>query len=60
MSFLKFSLSRGMFGEEISAKIFPKQRPADKKGQKKPQLPETIFLILHLLQEFQGGIVNFR
>ena len=47
-----------MFGEEISTKIPPKRRPADKKGQKKPQLPETIFLILHPTLGFQGGIVK--
>lgn len=35
MSFLKFSLSRGMFGEEISAKTPSKRRPAGKKGQRK-------------------------
>ena len=47
---------------EISAKISPKRRPADKKDQKKkkPQLPVTIFymIILHPMLEFQGGIVK--
>lgn len=46
-----------MFGEEISAKIPPKRRPAYKKGQKKNRNYRRLFFkILHPTLGFQGGI----
>lgn len=39
-----------MFGEEISAKIPPKRRPEDKKGQKKTATTGDYFLKFYILR----------
>lgn len=47
-----------MFGEEISPKIPPKRRPADKKGQRKTATTGDYFFNSASYARFQGGIVK--